>query len=120
MFPNGLPGKGLLILRLLAGTLLIHDGLTGLANAIPPAAVTREVIEVGTGIFLVAGLWTPIAGALVLIVEVWIIFSGPDQMRFALVLAALGCALAMLGPGAISVDSLIYGRKRIEIRERQG
>jgi len=30
-------------------------------------------------------------------------------------LGALGAALAMLGPGAWSVDAHIFGRKRIEI-----
>ncbi len=118
MFPTGLPGIGLLLLRLVAGSLLMHDGFTGLSGALPPAAIVRQVIEVGAGIFLIVGLWTPIAGVLVLIVQLWIIFSGTDHTPFAIVLAALGCALAMLGPGAISIDSLIYGRKRIEIRER--
>jgi putative oxidoreductase len=118
MFPTGLPGIGLLLIRLVAGGLLIQDGLMGLSVALPSAGVARQMIEVGTGIFLVAGLWTPIAGVLVLIVELWIIFSSTDHTSFAVELAALGSALAMLGPGAMSIDSLIYGRKRIEIRER--
>jgi hypothetical protein len=32
-------------------------------------------------------------------------------------LAALGAALAMVGPGAWSVDALLFGRKHIDIPE---
>jgi len=32
-------------------------------------------------------------------------------------LAALGAALAMVGPGAWSIDARLFGRKRIDIRK---
>jgi len=116
MFPNGLPGKGLLLLRLAAGGLLVHDGITGLSGSAPIIAVVRQLLEVGTGLLLIAGFLTPIAGGIVLIVELWIVFSGTDHLPIAIVLATLGAALAMLGPGAVSIDAVRFGRKRIEIR----
>jgi len=73
---------------------------------------------IGVGILLLAGLWTPVAGALQVITEVWIFFSRGDGANWHLLLAALGVSLVMLGPGAWSVDARLFGRKRIDIRAR--
>jgi uncharacterized membrane protein YphA (DoxX/SURF4 family) len=113
MFPEGWPGTGLLFLRLVAGIVLIHHGLAG-----PMRAHLLELIAGGAGILLLAGLWTPMAGALVAIVEGWIACSRPNDLWTALLLGALGVGLAMLGPGAWSIDARLFGRKRIEIGDR--
>jgi hypothetical protein len=34
--------------------------------------------------------------------------------------ATIGAALAMIGPGAWSLDARLFGRKRIETHDRQG
>jgi len=57
------------------------------------------------------------AGVLVVIVEVWTAFSRTEGLRNCVALAALGAALAMLGPGVRSIDARLFGRKRIDIRE---
>jgi uncharacterized membrane protein YphA (DoxX/SURF4 family) len=67
---------------------------------------------------LVVGLWTPIAGALVILVEVCFVFLGTTQVRSNILLGALGVALAALGPGVRSIDALRYGRKRFDIRDQ--
>jgi len=72
----------------------------------------------GGALLLLAGLWTPVAGVLVGIVEVWIAFFQPGDPWSPLLLAALGIGLAMLGPGAWSVDARLCGRKRIDVRPR--
>jgi putative oxidoreductase len=118
MFPNGWPGRGLLLLRLVAGTLLIHDGLSELAGSPLWEGVIRPSLATGAGILLLVGLWTPIAGVLVVVVELWTGFSKIDSLRSSVVSAALGATLAMLGPGARSIDARLFGRKRIDIRER--
>jgi hypothetical protein len=46
------------------------------------------------------------------IVEVWIGLSQPGT-HSALVLATLGISLAMIGPGAWSIDAQLYGRKQL-------
>ena len=76
------------------------------------------MIAAGAGIFLLGGLWTPLAGALVTIVEVWIAFSRSGDPWIPFMLAVLGAALAMVGPGAWSVDARLFGRKHIDIPER--
>jgi uncharacterized membrane protein YphA (DoxX/SURF4 family) len=47
------------------------------------------------------------------IVEAWLAFSQPGNQSFAIILAGLATGLAMIGPGAWSIDALLYGRKQI-------
>jgi uncharacterized membrane protein YphA (DoxX/SURF4 family) len=117
-FANGWPGTGLLLLRLLTGAALLHYGILGLSEAPQFASIAPQVIGAGAGILLLVGLWTPVAGALVAIVEVWIAFSRPGDTWIPIMLAALGAALAMVGPGAWSVDARLFGRKHIDFPER--
>jgi len=46
-------------------------------------------------------------------VEAWIAFTQPGAQSLAIVLAALVISLAMIGPGAWSIDARLYGRKQI-------
>jgi putative oxidoreductase len=117
MFPNGWPGRGLLLLRLVAGIFLINDGVTELLRVSRGPGIV-SFLEIVAGTLFVAGLWTPITGALVVVVELWCIASGTGAVRNSVVLATFGAALAMLGPGVRSMDALLFGRKRIDIRER--
>jgi len=115
MFPGAWPGRGLLLLRMVAGVLLIHDGIAGLMGVPQRESLTLEVIAASAGIFLLVGLWTPIAGAVVAVTELWIAVSGTDHVRGAIMLATTGVVTAVLGPGARSVDALLFGRKRLDI-----
>jgi hypothetical protein len=118
MFPSGWPGRGLLLLRLLAGSLLIHDAVLVLLGAPPWEEILLQSIVVATGSLLLLGLWTPIAGMLVVIVNLGIVLSPGGTLRNCIVSACLGAALAMLGPGVGSIDARRFGRKRINIRDR--
>ena len=115
MFPSGCPGCGLLLLRIVAGVLLIHDGITGLMGAHHRESLTLEVIAASAAIFLLVGLWTPIAGAVVAVAELGIAVSGTDHVRGTIMLVTTGVIMIALGPGARSVDALLYGRKRLDI-----
>ena len=118
MFPGGWPGAGLFVLRMAAAIPLIIGG--GLAGRDAPQLGLHAMYlaTIGVGILLLAGLWTPVAGALQVIIEVWIFFSRGDGANLHLLLVALGVSLVMLGPGAWSVDARLFGRKRIDIRGR--
>jgi len=70
------------------------------------------------GVLLIVGLFTPVAGVLAIIVELWTALSRADNLRICIVLAIVGAALAMLGPGAWSLDARLFGRKRIDIGDR--
>jgi putative oxidoreductase len=78
-----------------------------------PGFVVLQIVGAAAGLLIVGGLWTPIAGALAGIVEVWIGLSQPGAQSAALILATLGISLAMIGPGAWSIDARLYGRKQI-------
>lgn len=69
---------------------------------------------VGAGILLLVGLWTPVIGALVAVLELWIAFTVASNPLTHIMVAILAATLAMIGPGAWSVDARLFGRKRIE------
>jgi putative oxidoreductase len=115
MFPNGWPGRALLLLRLVAGAILIYDGVYGLLGPGRIDLIVQQAIAIIAGLLLVVGLWTPIAGAIVTVLELWAIVVGTDHIRGVILLAALGAALAMLGPGVRSIDARLFGRRRLDI-----
>lgn len=117
MFPNGWPGASLLLLRLVAGILLIYDGIVALRTEPDPQITILQLLAVGAGTLLILGLWTPIAGTLVILVEVCFVLLGTTHAQSNILLGALGAALAVLGPGNRSIDALRYGRKRFDIRD---
>jgi putative oxidoreductase len=112
-FANGWPGRGLLAQRVLTAAVLIDPAITHFREASGPAVVP-ELIGAGLGIFILLGLWTPVAGTLLGLIEFWIIFSRGADSCTPLILATLGVTLAMIGPGAWSVDARLFGRKHIE------
>ena len=113
-FANGWPGAGILVLRLASAATLLYLAVTAWQATPHLAPIAPQVIAAAAGIFLLAGLWTPVAGTLTAIVELWISFSVGGDPTTSLVLAALGASLAMIGPGAWSCDARLFGRKRIE------
>ena len=115
MFPYGWPGRGLLLLRLVVVLILIHDGIGALVGGPQRESISLQVIAAIAAVFLLAGLWTPIAGGIVTLSELWIILTGADDPRSTILLATLGTALAFLGPGALSVDARLFGRKRLDV-----
>ena len=115
MFPNGWPGRGLLLLRLVVGSFLIRDGFVGLMGAPQRESVALQVIAAIAAILLLIGLWTPIAGTLVTLTELWIAFRGTEQLRSVILLATIAIAIAILGPGAQSIDAFLFGRKRLDV-----
>jgi putative oxidoreductase len=120
-FADGWPGRGLLLLRLLTGLALIHFGIANLREAPPVPTVVLQIAGVGAGILLLVGLWTPVAGALAAIVKVSIacsrFLSHSGDPWIAIIQAVLGAVLAMVGPGAWSIDARLFGRKRIDMSE---
>ena len=113
-FADGWPGLGLLLLRLLTAALLLYDEIVYLEQPAQVLPTVTHFIGATMGILLLVGLWTPVVGTFVAMVEVWIILSHSGAPWPAVVLAILGASLAMIGPGAWSVDARLFGRKHIQ------
>ena len=111
-FPNSWPGMGLLILRVAAGFSLaavVHgSGDFGTTANLPVRCLVDTVV-----VLLWIGLWTPIAALAVTAIQIAIMGLAQRFDASSAVAAALGLALAMLGPGAWSLDAQVFGRKRI-------
>ena len=114
-FADGWPGAGLLLLRLLAGGRLVYVGIGWARSAGDIAQVAPHILAAILGSLLVAGLFTPFAGIATAGIEVWIAFSHPESRWAPLGPAGLSLSLAMIGPGAWSIDARIFGRKQIDI-----
>jgi putative oxidoreductase len=113
-FASGWPGGGLLAQRLLLGITQLYC-LFVCVNAAPVCGtVLPQSIGALAGILLLAGLWTPVAGILVAIMGAWTVFLVPTSAALPAVMAVLGASLAMIGPGAWSLDAWLFGRKHIE------
>lgn len=70
-----------------------------------------------TAILLIIGLWTPIAGILMAVLQVQNFLHSTDPWLYFR-LGLFATALAMVGPGAWSVDARLFGWKRLEVPPR--
>jgi uncharacterized membrane protein YphA (DoxX/SURF4 family) len=99
---------------------LIIEGVTVLqAGLTSDTAVPRLLAAVG-GLLLVAGFWTPIAGTLVAVFELWIASSQQVDLWTNILMATISAALSLTGPGAWSVDALRFGLRRVDIPDSKG
>ena len=91
-----------MLLRVLTGAALIHFGITGILEGTPPLIIALHVIGGAAAIFLLLGLFTPLAEALAVIAETGIAAarlasycSGDPWVTLAE--AVLAASLAMIG-----------------------
>jgi ligand-binding sensor domain-containing protein/uncharacterized membrane protein YphA (DoxX/SURF4 family) len=130
-YPTGVPGYGLLLLRIAIGFDLVTRAtvLSPLRSAaVSGASDAARLLEIAGGALLIAGLVTPLVGALltsVVVVElvqraagdpVYASLNGAWQsaVLYFVVLASL----TLLGPGAYSLDARLFGRRRITVIAR--
>jgi putative oxidoreductase len=118
-FAGGLPGAGILLLRLAAGSAAIAHGLIDLRAHPPIGPALLDALASAAGTSVLAGLGTPISGSLVAALGFWNAVSQQGDRLAQLLLGTIGSALALLGPGAWSVDARLFGWKRIDIRRRK-
>jgi hypothetical protein len=114
LFPRGLPGAGLMALRLgvLAGMLVCNPW----ADLPLPAPATSFLTGI-VALALVFGLftsWIAWIGGICALVS--LLQATPDVRALALAAHVLSAiALALLGPGAYSMDALLFGRRIVRI-----
>ena len=121
-FPGGLPGLGLLLLRIALGATALYEGQSVLLRPATPATLPWVFGVVGALALtsVIVGFLTPI-GCAVLALELagalclpWLGYRSSMESRllgFDFFVIAL--ATGALGPGAFSVDARLFGRREI-------
>lgn len=118
-FAGGLPGAGLLVLRLAAAVVLTASSLGAFGVGPMLVPVAGRVLQLALAVLLLAGLWTPVAGPIVALLEFVRLVARDGDPWADLLLAALGLALALVGPGAWSIDARLFGWRRIRLHDRR-
>ena len=114
-FADGWPGTGLLLQRAVVAIMLLRLCVIHLLSFSFSASMFAHIIGACASILLLVGLWTPIAGTLIAMIELWVAFAHLSDPWLSIVLATIGGTSAMLGPGAFSVDARLFGRRHLEV-----
>jgi uncharacterized membrane protein YphA (DoxX/SURF4 family) len=124
-FPSGWAGAALLVLRLVVGASATFEaGLTIARNYTPIHMATIAAASVAiAGVSLIIGFLTPIVslfvcltGAVIMgiIPPAALLLINSTMAEFEFVV--MSAVLIILGPGAISVDARLFGRREVAIR----
>lgn len=113
LFPAGIAGTALAVLRSIVAVVAF-----ALAQTHPPTdcAIAVEGLASIVGLSLVLGFLTPYCAGTCCLAELFLLASSTKADGLQLILDALtaGC-VAVLGPGAYSVDSKLFGRRLIAV-----
>jgi putative oxidoreductase len=112
-FAGGPPGVGLLLLRLLAGAAVIAHNVVVLRGEPTLLLALFAVLLAGLGVLLLIGLCTPVVAGSIALWALWDAAAHPVDRFYCVIVAVLGMALALIGPGAWSVDARLFGWKRL-------
>ncbi len=118
-FAHGWPATGLLLMRLVSSLAIVSGEIARLRTGLSTEGAALHLFVAGTGILLSAGLWTPIVGTVITASELWRAYSQPGDPWVSILLGTMAAALAIVGPGAWSIDARLFGWRRIEIRNRE-
>ena len=111
-FAAGWPGAGLLIQRFLIGAILLHGAFLQSGASLHFTAVA---LSFTMSVLIIIGLGTPYVGFLVAASQIWLAFARAADPWSAIILSSLAISLAMIGPGAWSMDARFFGRKHFEV-----
>ena len=125
LFPDGWPGAGLFLLRAATGVVLIAQGLAYLGDKRELGMSDLAVVAVLSlvGFLLLIGFLTrfvALAAAMVGILSVFSWFPSSNVGSLvtpttAALSAVIAVAVICLGPGALSLDARLFGRREIII-----
>ena len=124
-FPSGWAGMALLVLRVVVGALaaLQAGGIMTGNHAMMSLAALAAISMAIAGLALIIGFLTPIASALVCLGEAGIMLTcaPPETLLLfhsgmaAFEFEVMSAVLVILGPGTISLDGRLFGRREVVI-----
>ena len=124
-FPTGYPGLALLLLRLVVGgAASLQAWLLVIANhGAVNSSVVVALLAFVTGLALIVGFMTPIASVLLSAGGLLVMLDSSvpghlllfESSMARLEFIVMSAALISLGPGALSLDARLYGRREIEV-----
>jgi uncharacterized membrane protein YphA (DoxX/SURF4 family) len=127
-FPSGRPGIGLLLLRAVLGGIAVLLGALYLSGLGHHSILVWSVaaILLLSGIGLIVGFLTPLVSLLVALCVFGVTLSwipAPPMASLSVLFVALlmvitAIGIALLGPGAFSIDGCLFGRREIVIPPR--
>lgn len=113
MFPTGMAGVGLFVLRMSLAAALLVDGTERWQLVTSFATLMLYVVPTA---MLCLGLLTPFSAAACCLLELRALWATGEENAFHLVLTIiLTAVMAMLGPGAYSIDSRLFGRRLLSV-----
>ena len=117
MFPTGTAGAALLVLRIsVAATLVVY----GVGNRAQVTFFWIALAIAVSAISLCAGFLTPYCSALCCLIELDFLLAAGAGNEFHLIIAIVNSGvLAVLGPGAYSLDARIFGRRLLAVSPRR-
>lgn len=124
-FPGGWPGAGLLLLRAAVGLALVLQAVSCMlaCSDFGFLELMIDLLRITSAAMLLIGFLTPTACILAALLSLgsafsWIPAPGfdlfQDKMTFGLIIV-VALAIMCLGPGSLSLDSRLFGRREIVI-----
>lgn len=121
-FPSGWIGGALLLLRVVLGIITIAEAAAFLSGSYPPLILLTAACAAAGGVALVFGFLTPVVATLIAAECATLLLSFPapglhllDSRMALFEFAVMAAVLAVLGPGATSVDARLFGLREVAI-----
>ena len=118
MFPTGTPGIALLILRLSVAGALLYEAA---AYRAPGNPTWICFVLSAMSLLLCIGFLTPIVSIAACIFETIVLLSAQHSaLAFGLLAGLNSAVIALIGPGAYSVDAKLFGRREMTFAPPKG